>query len=149
MAAIVIKINKTFINNLEKLNDELLAAADQAIYTASIVTASNVRRKLHSGARSGRIYRRGRAGAYIYHQASAPGEPPKTDTGNLANHTYAEKVGFLESRVVSDAIYSRALEEGSAKNHLEPRPFMALTVEESKVQIQNIIDAAIKRALNR
>jgi hypothetical protein len=40
------------------------------------------------GKRSGRIYRYGRG----EHQASAPGEPPAIDTGNLLNSIFAEEL---------------------------------------------------------
>lgn len=80
---------------------------------------------LLSGSRSGRIYRRGIHGT-IVHQASAPGEPPATDTGNLAHSIGARMIGRTEGEVTVSAEYAAVLELGGV--HMAPRPYFAPAV---------------------
>lgn len=81
-----------------------------------------------SGPRSGRLYQRGAKGT-IVHQASAPGEAPATDTGNLANSIGAQMIGRSEGEVTVGAEYAVTLELGGGK--IAPRPFLqpAVTAE--------------------
>lgn len=70
-----------------------------------------------SGPRSGRMY-----GA---HQASAPGEAPAWDTGNLANNTNVTFPTEGRGRVAEVRVgteYAPILEFGGV--HMAPRPFM-------------------------
>lgn len=59
-----------------------------------------------SGPKRGRVYKRGN----ITHVASAPGEPPARDTGNLASSGYLEEVDDLTMRVGFTASYAAILE---------------------------------------
>ena len=145
MISITIKYSGDFVGDLERFNKELLGNIDDAINQISIIVASRVRQKINQGPRSGRIYRVGSRGHYRFHQSSAPGEPPKTDTGNLVSHTYPKHPSFLVSQVISDAAYSSFLELGTSK--MAPRPYMQVTVDENQTEINKIIDAAIRGSL--
>lgn len=75
------------------------------------------------------LRRPGSGKIYGKHQASAPGEPPATDTGNLRSNTNAdpnirEEGDDLVGRVVSNAEYAQALETGTER--MAARPFMSL-----------------------
>ena len=82
---------------------------------------SDAKKSIATGSRSGRIYTRGS----VRHQASAPGEFPKTDTGNLIAGFifYTQKishkvVGTLENRSPhANALEFRPRSKGG-------RPFM-------------------------
>ena len=89
--------------------------------------------------KSGRIYRRGN----VVHQASAPGEAPATDTGNLVNSAYTKKLGDSDYETGFTAEYAAALEFGTPK--IEPRPYLRPAVEAVK---KAFIDA-IKRIVER
>jgi hypothetical protein len=67
--------------------------------------------------KSGREYTRGGKP----HIASAPGEPPAIDTGNLANSISHQMVGSHTGEVSVGAEYGLVLELGGAR--MEPRPF--------------------------
>lgn len=69
--------------------------------------------------KSGRVYVHGDIG----HQASAPGEAPAIDTGNLVSlHT---KMTSQTSAIVgTNAEYAAALEFGRADGHIAARPFL-------------------------
>lgn len=100
-----------------------------------------------TGARSGRIYT-----TYFYtdrmgvvrpigsrppHQASAPGEPPAYDTGNLLSMMRIKTENVIAGTIVkieSHALYSRYLEFGTSK--MAPRPFIRpLTKEQTPVVV--------------
>lgn len=106
-----------------------------------------------SGPRSGRTYRRGQIGrrmtkglagmglrsyqtargttmavvGYKLHRASAPGEAPATDTGNLGSSIYARMTSRLEGEVGATAEYAAALELGGA--HVAARPALRPAVK--------------------
>lgn len=147
MVEIKISYNVESLKNIKNFNEEVLTAVDQTLNQAAIIIAGKVRDKIHKGERSGRIYRLGRKGHYRYHQASAPGEPPKSDTGNLASHTYSSHPKFLEAHVISDAAYSEALEHGTYK--MAARPFMAVTVSENKEMIDQMVHSSINKVINK
>ena len=75
---------------------------------------------------TGRTYKRGKRGVHV---ASAPGQPPAPDTGNLRRNwrrqTYAHPNGkglgvSVHMRITSDMFYQKFLEFGTRK--MAPRP---------------------------
>ena len=81
------------------------------------------------------IHEHGSSGAtYGKHTASAPGKPPNTDTGYLANNIFIDKDGNGEgASVESRAEYSAALEFGT--RNMRARPFMQPALEENRKRI--------------
>ncbi len=61
------------------------------------------------------------------HIASAPGEPPAIDTGNLANSMSHQMIGPHEGEVTVGAEYSVDLEMGGSG--MAPRPYLGPAVE--------------------
>ena len=64
---------------------------------------------------------------YHGHRASAPGEAPAIDTGNLLNSGYHKMTGPTEGEVGFGAEYAVYLEMGSVR--MAPRPFLGPAVE--------------------
>jgi len=84
------------------------------------------------------LNRAGTGRQYGKHQASAPGEPPARDLGNLVANTNAdptirddgeEKVGS----VTANAAYARPLHDGTEK--IAARPFMDVPAKENQRQL--------------
>lgn len=78
---------------------------------------------------------------YGNHQASAPGEPPATDKGDLVRGiTIVTEPDGKEASIVSKADYSWSLEFGTT--NMEPRPFMQPALDknipEITRQLQNL-----------
>jgi len=74
------------------------------------------------------LNRPGTGKIYGSHQASAPGEPPAPDTGNLRANTNAdpllrEEGEDLVGRIVANSAYAEALEKGTER--MAPRPFLS------------------------
>lgn len=76
------------------------------------------------GSKSGAYYERPNRKA---HQASAPGEAPAIDTGNLVNSIQSKMVGALSGVVYTNAEYGPVLEMGGAK--MAARPFFTPATE--------------------
>ena len=98
--------------------DEIVRNVEAAQKANAFDAQSVSRQMVQSGARSGRTYKR----RSITHQASAPGEPPKTDTGYLVSRIR----GYVEERIVcvleAGTRYASMLEFGTSK--MGPRPFL-------------------------
>ena len=68
------------------------------------------------------------------HRASAPGEAPASDTGNLVSKIIVNQISQDITSVESNANYSAYLEYGTSK--MEARPFMLPAFEKSKKPIR-------------
>lgn len=64
-----------------------------------------------------------------FHQASAPGEPPSSDTGRLLTAIGHELVDgeVVSGKVTANVKYAKWLEEGT--RFMEPRPFLYPALE--------------------
>ena len=96
-------------------------AAERGLKTALATGEAILRGDVLSRPGGGRMYGR--------HRASAPGDPPAVDTGNLRNHTQADtqlryEGGKIVGRIVANTAYASALEHGTER--IAPRPFMSL-----------------------
>ena len=86
-------------------------AARRAAFMAGTEVHAEAVRLIQSGPKSGRVYRR----RGVTHRASAPGQPPASDTGSLAGSGDVNRLGNgLTVRVTFRRRYARALELGSA-----------------------------------
>ena len=85
---------------------------------------------------SGRVYPRGNGKT---HQASARGEPPAPDIGELRRMTQADtnvrrEGSDLVGRVVANKEYALALEKGTER--MAARPFMSLLATDHKDELR-------------
>ena len=100
----------------------------QLVALSTFLVEATVKMGIQRPPKSGRIYKR----RTITHQASAAGEYPASDTGNLVNNisvTIKDTIG----RVTSSSKYSKALEYGTTTMHA--RPFMFPSLEKNKGKI--------------
>jgi HK97 gp10 family phage protein len=95
-----------------------------------------------STAKTGRVYtRRG-----VDHHASAPGEPPASDTGRLIGSLVTEyDEANLTGRVRAAAEHAMPLELGTEK--MEPRPFLRPAAANKQAEIEADIAAEVSKAL--
>lgn len=118
-------------NHFAQYAEGMATVAHQAVMTTIHRIEARAKASL-SGGRSGRTYRkgaiesrrkanRGEIVGYKFHRASAPGEAPATDTGNLANSISSRMTGSTEGVVEVGAEYAAVLELGGA--HVLPRPY--------------------------
>jgi len=85
-------------------------------------------------AKTGKLYRR----RGVVHQASAPGEPPASDTGNLVNRRRIDLIPErLAGRLTFSALYAVYLQHGTL--HMEPRPWADRALNETEGDVRSAI----------
>lgn len=81
------------------------------------------------------------------HVPSRPGEPPKQNTGVLANNIETVLVAPLRVEVSSNAPYARALEFGTSK--MAERPYMRPAVAKKKAEVVALVRQAVDAAIRQ
>lgn len=140
---------------LLKVSDDLRKAAIRELKKGAVLIHRTAVESIMGGPKTGRTYLKGK-NRDIPHVASAPGEPPATDTGNLAssiliaadeaNDTYYVYVSN-KARSKLGYAYGVALEFGSEGGQLKPRPFMRPAFLKHKEAINQAIRAAFRGTL--
>ena len=100
-------------------------------------------KSIQSGAKSGIVYEK--YNPRRTHRASAPGQAPASDTGNLVSKIIVSLKDKDHTEVQSNAHYSAYLEYGTSK--MEPRPFLLPAFEKSKKPIINAVFNRVKRKI--
>ena len=98
------------------------------IATATMDVRKTVVEGIQGPPKTGRTYTR----RTVTHKASAAGEYPATDTGNLVSKISMIVQPFL-GKVTSSAEYSKHLEYGTT--YMQARPFMFPSLESNRRQI--------------
>jgi HK97 gp10 family phage protein len=133
------------IAKLKSLKDGVSAGLGKAALAGAYVLEGFVKQSMNEG-HHGRIYRRGGR----VHQASAPGEPPAIDFGNLLNSINSELVEasaeFAVAEVGTNAEYAPPLEYGTAT--MAARPFMRPATDEHEGEIAEAMRKTIVRLVN-
>lgn len=119
------------------------AAAAVALEEAAQIVAAEAQRSVIDGPKTGRVYQK-----YVprrTHQASAPGEPPANDTGNLAANIVIDRAEISSGRIriASLAGYSRVLELGG--RFIAPRPFLRRALMVSRRAVARAFALAYRR----
>jgi len=121
---------------------------DAIVRTMALTVQANAVASM-TGLKSGRVYKRRtrrKNGRPRLHRASAPGEAPARDTGTLANAVGIRQIGNMSWEVYVKqpaSKYAAALEFGSPRRRLAPRPFMRPALE----RVRKPFVAAIEREL--
>ena len=126
---------KTLQKDLEPDFQEVVKGGGQLIRGEAI-------KSIQSGAKSGIVYEK--YNPRRTHRASAPGQAPASDTGNLVSKITIRQDGKDKTNVESNADYSAFLEYGTSK--MEPRPFMFPAFEKSRKPIEQ---AVFKRVVKK
>lgn len=140
-----IRVEITGLDELRKRFTNLDKQFDMAVMDAIEDSVLEIRNEVIKG------IQRGPASGIIYqkynprrtHQASAPGQPPMTDTGRLVSSIYYDQ-GPLTATVGSRLAYAHYLEFGARmKNgkYLQPRPIWKPVTERVMAKLsQRIMD---------
>ena len=113
------------------------------------------RRRISAGAASN-VSAGGNLRSAGFHRASAPGEPPAADTGNLRKNVTIAKPQAVSKTDASGksigwffgigVIYARALEYGFPKRKLAPRPYVAPSIDKVRPEAKKMMLNAIRSA---
>ena len=126
---------KKVLSQLDKLEKDMEIPFQQIVKGGGQLIRTEAIKSIQTGAKSGVIYQ-------MYnprreHRASAPGQSPASDTGNLVNKIIVKQKNRNTVQVQSNANYSAYLEYGTSK--MEARPFMLPAFEKSKKPIMNAV----------
>ena len=133
------------IGNLKSFNKALNKKLQenkvkQYVTRATMIVESTAKKSIQAGG-TGKLYKRGD----ITHRASAPNNPPATDTGFLVSQITMDvdvkANGSVVGQIISSAPYSKALEFGTV--NMQPRPFMQPALMKNKRKIQAMFKKGI------
>jgi HK97 gp10 family phage protein len=137
------------IREMRRYGDRANEVMDGALQKAAIDTRNEAVAAIQRGPKTGSVYPavRGRRGSA--HQASAPGEPPATDTGTLVRSVrWVEAPAAREWRVGTAVQYGAYLEFGTSR--MEARPWLFPAVQEAiPVLRKRLVDGMERLARGR
>jgi len=82
-----------------------------------------------------------------FHVPSAPGQPPKEDTGLLRSSIEVTQTAPLRVEVSSNAPYAAALEFGTSK--MAERPYMRPATERKRREVVALVGKAVSIAVRK
>tara|TARA_Y100000114_G_C11527034_1_gene216188 strand:+ start:42 stop:491 length:450 start_codon:yes stop_codon:yes gene_type:complete len=129
---------KNLQNNLEEPFREVIQGGAQLIRGEAI-------KSIQSGPKSGRVYEK--YNPRRTHKASAPGEAPASDTGNLVRNIRVVQENKDLIKVESNASYSQFLEFGTSK--MLARPFLFPATERSRPKIAQAVFNRVVKEIRR
>lgn len=121
-------------------------AIARGVTLGAFLIQKTARKKIMDGPKSGKLYKRGKKN----HQASAPGEAPANDLGNLArslNVVAASPSDRATAQVTAMAPYASWLEIGTKDGKIEPRPFMEPSAAECAPKVAETLRVEIEKAI--
>lgn len=122
--------------NLDRKFDDAVA---DAIEDTILQIRTEVIKGLQRGPASGRVYKK--SNPKRTHQASAPGQPPMSDTGRLVGSIYMD-IRPTSATVGSRLAYAHYLEFGTRK--MAPRPIWMPVVERESRKVKERIEANLR-----
>jgi len=121
-----------FQNGLSNLSAGMSARVGKVVQRTAQQVVASAKEKMAEG-KSGHMY-----GS---HPASAPGEAPAIDTGNLAASIQIEPDGNLRAVIVVGADYGPHLEYGTSR--MAARPFLTPAMEEARQGFEKAVAEAL------
>ena len=139
---LTVKNLKKVMGQLKQLNKQLEPDFQEIVKGGAQLIRGEAIKSIQQGAKSGIVYEK--YNPRRTHRASAPGESPASDTGNLVSKIIVKQQSKDKVNVESNANYSAFLEYGTSK--MQPRPFMLPAFEKSK---KPIVEATFKRVVKK
>lgn len=126
--------------NGEALNAAMREAVMRGMAQGAELVRNEAIRLIQDTPKTGRIYqRRG-----VAHRASAPGEPPASDTGRLVNSiTTSLNDADLTFGISFGTEYALMLEYGTAR--MQPRPYARPALENTRDAVNEAIQAEVDK----
>ena len=139
---LTVKNLKKVMSQLKQLNKQLEPDFQEIVKGGGQLIRGEAVKSIQQGSKSGIVYEK--YNPRRTHRASAPGESPASDTGNLVSKIIVKQQSKDKVNVESNANYSAFLEYGTSK--MQPRPFMLPAFEKSK---KPIVEATFKRVVKK
>jgi len=138
-----VKNLKKVLSQLDRLGKDMEQPFQEIVKGGGQLIRTEAIKSIQTGAKSGVMYQK--YNPRREHRASAPGQSPASDTGNLVNKIIVKQKSSDVVHVESNANYSAFLEYGTSK--MQPRPFMLPAFEKSKKPILNAVFNRVKQKI--
>ena len=129
----------------KKLEEDLQQPFREVILGGAQLIRGEAIKSIQTGPKSGRVYEK--YNPRRTHTASAPGEAPASDTGNLVSQIMVRQETRDNVVVESNALYSSFLEFGTSK--MLPRPFLFPATERSRPKITQAVFNRVVKEIKR
>lgn len=144
MASVTVKVEglDDLTRRMRRYGKAAEGAIEGELKGAAVETQRTAVLSIQKGPKTGEVYPpvQGRRGSP--HQASAPGEPPATDTGRLASSITVLKKGDAWYAGTGED-YGLYLELGT--RDMEPRPWLKPAAEHAAARLEDRLVSALKR----
>ena len=134
---------KLALSQLDRLAKDMELPFQEVVKGGGQLIRGEAIKSIQTGAKSGVMYQK--YNPRREHRASAPGQAPASDTGNLVSKITVKQKSLNVVHVESNADYSSFLEYGTSK--MEARPFMFPAFEKSKKPIINAVLNRVKQKI--
>ena len=128
---------------LRRLSGDLREEAGKAVLATAVEMRADIVTSIQRGPASGVTYEKYKPRRT--HTASAPGQPPMSDTGYLANRITFDRLGDLTAVVGTKVDYAVHLEYGTER--MAARPFFRPAVERMRPKYIGKLEDLIGRAM--
>jgi hypothetical protein len=143
VTSITLEGDKALMAALAKLGDDIPEEVSQAVSATALEIQGDVKKRIERGPASGRVYQKYKPDRT--HQASAPGQAPMTDSGDLAKFVIFNVVNKMTAEVTNHLDYAPMLEFGTFK--IAPRPAWVPATEAAAPKFRKRIEAALARVI--
>ena len=143
--SIQVKNIKEALKKFDSLKKDLEQPFREVILGSAQLIRGEAIKDIQTGAKSGRIYEK--YNPRRTHRASAPGQSPASDTGNLVRNIIVRQVDIDNVAVESNATYSSFLEFGTSK--MLARPFLFPATERSRPKIAQAVFNRVKKEIQK
>ena len=134
---------KEFRKALARAAQDVKNQTEAVVVATAIEMRADIVKSIQRGPASGITYEKKNPNRT--HTASAPGQPPMSDTGRLANNIYFERLGDLTAAVGSTLAYAYYLEYGTSR--MAARPFFRPAIEKMRPKFRDKLEVAISGGL--
>ena len=143
--SIKIKNINEALKKFDTLKKDLQEPFREVIQGGAQLIRGEAIKDIQTGVKSGRIYEK--YNPRRTHRASAPGQSPASDTGNLVRNIIVRNENKDLVKVESNAPYSSFLEFGTSK--MLPRPFLFPATEKSRPKIAQAVFNRVKKEIQK
>ena len=137
------------LRNIQKARKAAETAAEKNVDRARLAVETTAKKLIAKGPKSGILYHRPQTkvkrNLSEWHRASAPGQPPATDTGILINSIESKREG-MTAWVWTEKEYGKWLEFGT--RDIAPRPWLGPAVDKNKERFPKELGAAVIQSID-
>lgn len=132
--------------DVDKLVADVRASVMEGVVFGAELVGSAAIYSIMNGSKTGVIYTR----KSVFHQASAPGEAPASDTGRLVQSMRTEHdAANLLSGVIFSTAYAAALEYGRLDGSIAARPYARPALASKRKEIGQDIENRVFNSIER